>query len=88
MARTKSTDVYEVILPITAKRIYVEAQGKQDAKSIITSGITINKLSGREVRDVIASGATIIDGSDAPAEPFGKDFIASTELADEPAGDA
>lgn len=87
MARTKSTEVYEVSIP-HARVVYVEAQGKQEAKSIAVHGITVTKLSGREVRDLVAAGKTIIDGTEGPAEPFGKAFIASTELADEPAGDA
>ncbi len=67
MPRTKSTEVYEVTIPTARKPIYVEAQGKQEARAIALAGVTVAKLSGREVRDLIAAGTVIIDGSDEPA---------------------
>jgi hypothetical protein len=64
MPRTKSTEVYEVTIPTARKPIYVEAQGKQEARAIALKNVTVEKLSGREVRDLIAAGTAIIDGSD------------------------
>lgn len=68
MPRTKSTEVYEVTIPTAAKPVYVEAQGKQEARAIAIKGITVEKLSGREVRDLIAAGKTILDGSENGAD--------------------
>ena len=70
MAKTKTTDVYEVTMPRSRTTIFVEAQGKQEAKAIAHAQTTVTKLSGREVRDIIAAGKTIIDGSEPlPTEP-------------------
>jgi hypothetical protein len=64
MPRAKSTEIYSVTVP-GLKPLYVEAQGKQEARATVVRTIKIDKLSGRELRDVIGSGARIIDGSEA-----------------------
>lgn len=64
MAKTKTTEVYSVTIVDGLKPVYVEAQGKQEARTIALKGVKVAKLSGREVRDLLASDTVILDGSE------------------------